>query len=68
MDDGLKITFKDSGIPFNPLQKAFLNNQNIALDERGLGGLGLPIIHKFMDKIDYERKEHHNILELSKKF
>jgi len=59
------IKFEDSGIPFNPLliKEPDLNEDLI---ERGLGGLGIHIVKKIMDTIDYYRKDGKNILIITR--
>lgn len=60
----LKIA--DSGIPFNPLQK---DDPDITLsaEERPIGGLGIFIVKKTMDSIEYSYAEGKNILTMTKK-
>ncbi len=59
------ITFIDDGAPFNPLEK---EDPNISLsaEERNIGGLGIYIVKKSMDKIEYEYKDKQNILKITK--
>lgn len=52
--DNANISFKDSGIPFNPLEKAD-PNIHAAAEERGIGGLGIYMVKKSMDDCSYER-------------
>lgn len=60
------ITFIDKGIPFDPLIK---KDPNVALsaEERDIGGLGIYIVKKTMDKVEYEYKDNQNILKITKK-
>ena len=59
------ITFIDSGIPFNPLA---LNDPDVSLpaEERGVGGLGIFLVKKTMDRVEYENKDGKNILRIEK--
>lgn len=59
------ITFIDSGIPYDPLKK---EDPDILLsaEERGVGGLGIYMVKKSMDKISYEYKDGQNILTIRK--
>ena len=61
---GLKITFIDKGIPYNPLEK---EDPDITLSaqEREIGGLGILMTKKCMDDIKYEYKGC-NILTINK--
>jgi anti-sigma regulatory factor (Ser/Thr protein kinase) len=60
------ITFVDSGIEYNPLNTPE-PDVTLPLEKRKIGGLGIFIVKKFMDRIDYERKGNENILTLVKK-
>lgn len=63
----ITITFKDSGMPFDPLAK---EDPDITLpaSEREIGGLGILMVKKTMDEMSYEYKEGQNILTLKKYF
>ena len=60
------ITFKDSGIPFDPTAKA---DPDVTLSgqERQIGGLGIYMAKKGTDEMKYEYKDGQNILSISKK-
>ena len=60
------FVFRDSGKPFNPLEKAD-PNINASSDEREIGGLGIFMVKKSMDVIEYEYKDNKNVLTLIKK-
>ena len=59
------ITFRDHGVPYDPLQK---EDPDITLsaEERGSGGLGIFMVKKTMDEITYEYKDGQNILRIRK--
>lgn len=61
----LTIQFLDGGTPFNPLQK---EDADITLtaEERRIGGLGILMVKKSMDAVDYEYKDGKNILTIKK--
>ena len=61
------LTFKDCGVPYNPLEKA---DPDISLPagERQIGGLGIFLTKKTMDDVVYEYKDGQNILHLKKLF
>lgn len=64
LKDGiLVITLIDKGLPFNPLEK---DDPDITLsaEERNIGGLGIFICKKMMDKIDYKFENGSNILTM----
>ena len=62
----LGITLIDSGIPYNPLEK---EDPDITLsaEERQIGGLGIFMVKKKMDKVDYRYEDGKNIFTMSKK-
>jgi anti-sigma regulatory factor (Ser/Thr protein kinase) len=60
------LTFVDSGIEYNPLNTPE-PDVTLPLEKRKIGGLGIFIVKKIMDKMDYERKGNENILTLVKK-
>lgn len=66
-DNLLRITLTDSGKPYNPLER---QDPDITLDakDRSIGGLGVFMSKKLVDKISYERVDEKNILILEKKF
>lgn len=66
-DDGIIITISDSGIEYNPLEKEDPDT-TLSAEERGIGGYGIFIVKKIMDKIEYERKDGMNILKLFKNY
>ena len=61
----IDITFKDSGVEYNPLAKP---DPDITLSaaERQIGGLGIYMVKKNMDDVLYEYTDGFNILTLRK--
>ena len=59
------FVFKDNGKPFNPLERED-PNINAGSDEREIGGLGIFMVKKIMDKVEYEYRNHQNVLTLVK--
>lgn len=62
----VEITFIDSGIPYNPLEKED-PDVTLSVEERRIGGLGIYMVKKSMDGMFYERKGDKNILTITKK-
>ena len=60
------LTFIDSGMEYNPL-KTPEPDVTLPLEKRKIGGLGVFIVKKFMDKLCYRRENNKNILTLIKK-
>jgi anti-sigma regulatory factor (Ser/Thr protein kinase) len=65
-DNMLTITFRDSGLPYDPLAKED-PDVTLSLEERKIGGLGIFMVKKNVDEMDYEYKDGQNILYLRKK-
>jgi len=59
------LEFKDSGVQFDPLLKEDPDIE-LSAEERKIGGLGIFMVKKTMDQVDYEYKDGHNILRLKK--
>ena len=61
----IAITFIDSGVPYNPLAK---KDPDITLssEERQIGGLGIFMAKKSMDKVEYEYTDGQNMLTIKK--
>jgi len=59
------IQFLDSGVPFNPLNKEDADT-TLSADERDIGGLGILMVKKSMDSVDYEYVDGKNVLTLKK--
>ena len=59
------VVFADMGKPFNPLARA---DPDVGLDaeRREIGGLGILMVKKLMDCVQYEYRDGQNILTLRK--
>ncbi len=59
------LVFRDEGIPFNPLES---KDPDVTLSaaERSIGGLGIYLVKKTMDDIQYSHDGTHNILTIRK--
>ncbi len=60
------ITFVDRGVPFDPLAKEDPDT-TLSAEERGIGGLGIFLVKKTMDQVDYLREDGMNILTIRKR-
>ena len=61
------FTFIDSGMPFDPLAKPD-PDVTLSAEERGIGGLGIYMVKKSMDAMEYEYRDNRNILTIRKRF
>ena len=59
------ITFMDSGVPFDPTEKAD-PDVTLSAEERAIGGLGIFMVKKTMDKMEYSYENGFNILTIHK--
>ena len=67
VDNGqLHIIITDKGTPFDPTAKADVDT-TLSAEERSIGGLGIHLMHHYMDSITYERKDGQNVLTMTKK-
>lgn len=66
-DDPLSviITFIDNGVPFNPLEHDDPDIDAPA-DDRKIGGLGIFMVKKTMNMVEYEYSQGQNILKIKK--
>lgn len=65
-DGVFSITFIDRGVPYNPLEKS---DPDVSLPavERNIGGLGIFLVKKTMDGMEYQRMDGCNILTIRKR-
>lgn len=59
------LSLEDNGIKFNPLEKEDADT-SLPLEERQIGGLGILLVKKNMDNIEYKYEDNKNILILRK--
>ena len=60
------ITFMDQGVPYDPLAKAD-PDVTLSAEERQIGGLGIFLVKKTMDAVEYAYVDGWNILKIYKK-
>lgn len=63
--DKIALTFADDGIAYNPLER---EDPDITLsaEERAIGGLGIFMVKKIMDSVEYEHRDGRNLLTVTK--
>ncbi|MDR2157551.1 MAG: SpoIIE family protein phosphatase [Clostridiales Family XIII bacterium] len=66
LGDVLVLIFEDEGKPFDPLSLPD-PDINLFAEERTIGGLGIFMTKKIMDKVSYRYEDGKNILTLGKK-
>lgn len=62
----VKLSFIDNGAFYNPLEKED-PDVTLSAEEREIGGLGIFIVKKTMDNVEYCRKNDHNVFTITKK-
>ena len=60
------LTFIDEGKPFDPVSKPD-PDVTLSAEKRKIGGLGIFMVKKSMDTMEYERRDNRNILTITKK-
>jgi len=62
----LCVEVEDDGRAFNPLEAPSADT-SIPLEERSIGGLGIHLMRRYMDELDYRRESGRNILRMTKR-
>ena len=63
--DRITITFKDGGVPFNPLEMKQPDTK-LSWKLRHIGGLGIYLVTKKMDDVRYAYVDNKNVLIIEK--
>jgi anti-sigma regulatory factor (Ser/Thr protein kinase) len=63
-DGYLTAIVSDDGAPFDPLSQPAVD-VHAPVEQRKIGGLGIHLVRKLMDKADYQRRDGRNILTFS---
>lgn len=64
--DIITVKMEDDGAYFNPLTRPE-PDVDLDIDSRPVGGLGIHLVRKLMDTVEYRREGYLNILTMSKK-
>jgi len=65
INDSIKVTILDHCLSFNPIQSKN-NTIDYLVKEKKKGGIGLLLVNKIMDKIEYKIESNYNICNLYK--
>ena len=61
----VKMAFVDQGMPYDPLAKEDPDT-SLSAQDREIGGLGIFLVKKTMDNVQYVRSNHSNVLTFEK--
>ena len=64
--DRLRLVFADDGCAYNPLSHVDPDT-HAALEDRPIGGLGLVVVKRLVDRVSYAREDGRNLLTLIKR-
>ena len=64
-DNTVTLTLIDKGKAFDPLQRED-PDVSLSAEARKIGGLGIFLVKKNMDKVDYRREDDKNIITMQK--
>ena len=64
--DSLQFVITDKGSPFDPTVVPEADT-TLGVEDRPIGGLGIYLVRKLMDSVEYEYTDGKNILTLTKK-
>ena len=64
--DTLSMTFRDTGVPYDPLRKES-PDLSAPAEKRPIGGLGIFLVQKYSDTLSYEYVGNENCLTIGKK-
>lgn len=62
-----RIWLSDQGTPFDPFSGED-PDIHLPIEERPVGGLGIYMVKRFMDRVSYERKDGRNVVSIVKRF
>lgn len=65
-DNTVKIELIDTGVSYNPLEKTDPDT-TLSAEEREIGGLGIFMVKKNMDDVQYKYEDNKNITTIYKK-
>jgi anti-sigma regulatory factor (Ser/Thr protein kinase) len=65
-EGNVEAEVEDDGRPFNPLQYPAVD-ATLPLDERPIGGLGIHLLRRSMEELNYSRQRNNNILWMRKR-
>lgn len=63
--DSIRFTISDTGQEFDPTATPEADI-SLGLEDRQIGGLGIHLVRKIMDRVSYKREDDKNILTLTK--
>lgn len=65
-EKGISVHIQDHGVPYNPIDSKHAKRSPISSSEEPVGGLGIFLVIKLMDSVNYKRDENSNIITIIK--
>ena len=62
--EGLRMTFVDDGVAFDPTRDSAAPDVTAAAEDRRIGGLGIYMVKKMSKSVTYERQDGKNVLSV----
>ena len=64
-EESVTVVLTDDGTPFDPFARD-APDTTLSVEERPIGGLGIHLVGKLMDKVSYQRRDDRNVVVLVK--
>ena len=64
-EERVTVILTDDGPPFDPFAQE-APDTSLSIEDRPIGGLGIHLVEQLMDKVDYQRRDGHNVVVLVK--
>lgn len=65
--DELEVVIVDDAVAFDPFARAAPDTE-LSLEDRAIGGLGIHLVTKMMDRATYERDDDKNVMVIAKRW
>jgi anti-sigma regulatory factor (Ser/Thr protein kinase) len=64
-EERVTVIITDDGAPFDPFEQD-APDTTLSVEDRQIGGLGIHLVGRLMDQVNYQRREGHNVVVLVK--
>jgi phosphoserine phosphatase RsbU/P len=66
VDDAIELEIRDRAPAFNPIEDAPRPAFHLPIEERPLGGIGVHLVRRLMDRVEYARENGENRIRLTR--